>query len=431
MSASLQQAVDTLAELGSPDDLRADAADGAAPDRQPGVNLHIHLPPNFSAFASVTQAVELAAEQGVRILAASNYYDYRVYADFADAARRHGVLPLFALEIISTDPRLAGDGIRVNDPNNPGRMYICGKGITGFAPELTGRAAELVGIIRRNDAARLAEMTAKLEAHFADAGYVTGLDAEAVIGTIVARHGSPRDAVVLQERHVAQAFQEALWARVPASDRPAALSALLPAGLPAGDADDPVTVQGQLRAQLLKAGKPAFAPETFLETPQAYELICALGGIPCYPTLADGAGEACPFERTPQELIAHLRERRIHAAELIPVRNAPEVLTRYVRAFREAGLIVVAGTEHNTQTLLPLVPTCAGGAPVPEEIAEIFYEGACVVAAHQFCRAHGEPGYVDDAGRLNADYENDQQRIAAFASLGRAIAKRYFQAHPG
>ena len=29
-------------------------------------NAHIHLPPNFSAFDSVEQAVSLAAEQGLR-----------------------------------------------------------------------------------------------------------------------------------------------------------------------------------------------------------------------------------------------------------------------------------------------------------------------------------------------------------------------------
>ncbi|MFW6132376.1 MAG: hypothetical protein ACOC8F_00660 [Planctomycetota bacterium] len=430
MSLTLQQAVETLRELGSPQELRAAATEGAAPSERPGVNIHVHLPPNYSAFAGVAQAVSLAVEQGVRVLGASNYYDYRVYADFVDEATRRGVLPLFGLEIISTDPELAERGIRVNDPNNPGRMYICGKGITGFAPKLTGRAAELVATIRRNDAERMAAMTDKLEGIFRDAGLATGRDAETVIDGVVSRHGCPPDAVVLQERHIAQAFQEALWDRVEPAQRPAALDRLLPDGFD-GDATDAVAVQGQLRSQLMKAGRPAFVPETFLQTPQAYELITALGGIPCYPTLADGAAETCPFERTPEELVAHCRKRGIHAAELIPVRNAPEVLHRYVRTFRERGMIVVAGTEHNTQKLLPMEPTCAGGAPVPEELKDIFYEGACVVAAHQFLRLHGQTGYVDDAGRLNPDYAGDEQRIADFAALGRAICRRYFDAHGG
>jgi hypothetical protein len=45
-------------------------------------NAHIHLPPNFSAFETVEQAVDLAAAQGVRVLGVSNYYDYAVYDDF-------------------------------------------------------------------------------------------------------------------------------------------------------------------------------------------------------------------------------------------------------------------------------------------------------------------------------------------------------------
>ena len=85
-------------------------------------------------------------------------------------------------------------------------------------------------------------------------------------------------------------------------------------------------------------------------------------------------------------------------AEFIPVRNTPDVLARYVRAMRAAGLFVTAGTEHNTLDLLPLAPTCLGGAPIPDDIQDIFWEGACVVAAHQYLTLNGRPGFVDDRG---------------------------------
>ena len=48
-----------------------------------GVNAHIHLPPNFSAFETVSQAVGLAADQSVKVLGANNYYDYTVYTEMA------------------------------------------------------------------------------------------------------------------------------------------------------------------------------------------------------------------------------------------------------------------------------------------------------------------------------------------------------------
>ena len=69
-----------------------------------------------------------------------------------------------------------------------------------------------------------------------------------------------------------------------------------------------------------------------------------------------------------------------------------------MRTVREAGIIVLAGTEHNTPDLIPLEPLCAGALPIPQNAREIFREGACVVAAHQFLTLHGQCGYVDAAG---------------------------------
>jgi hypothetical protein len=167
----------------------------------------------------------------------------------------------------------------------------------------------------------------------------------------------------------------------------------------------------------MKAGKPGYVEETFVGFDHAYRLILALGGIPCYPTLADGTSPICGFEEPVESLIAALKAHGIYAAEVIPTRNMPEVLTRYVTAIREAGLIVTAGTEHNTPALDPLVPTCLGGTPIPEALQAIFTEGAAVIAAHQ----SGSERYVDTQGQLCAGYSSAETRIAAFAERGAAI----------
>jgi hypothetical protein len=133
----------------------------------------------------------------------------------------------------------------------------------------------------------------------------------------------------------------------------------------------------------MKSGKPAFVTETFVDFDHAYRLILALGGIPCYPTLADGANPICGYEANLDELIADLKARNVHCAELIPIRNTPEVLSRYVHAFHDAGFIVTAGTEHNTPDLLPLDPTCLNGEPIPDDIKAIFSEGVRALVAHQ------------------------------------------------
>lgn len=426
MSQSLAEAMESVKALGSPDEMELLAERGAAPARRPKANTHIHLPPNFSAFETTSQAVNLARQQGIGVLGVANYYDYRVYADFVAEARRAGIFPLFGMECISLIDDLVRRGVLINDPGNPGRMYICGKGITRLAP-MSGEAGRLIGIIRRNDSARMAEMTARVSQIFAAHGVDTNLDADAVIDMVVSRHNCPRDMVCLQERQVAQAFQEAIFRHVPAAGRIEKLSEILGAESQAADAGDAVTIQKEIRAHLMKAGKRAFVAETFINFDQAFRLILELGGIPCYPTLADGASPICEFEDPIEKLIESMRRRNIHCMELIPIRNEPEVLVRYVRAMRAAHLAVTAGTEHNTLDMLAIEPACIGKKPVPEEIKEIFWEGACVVAAHQFLTLHGRCGFVDGDGRPNAAYDSAAGRIEAFRSLGAAVIQRYYE----
>ncbi len=177
----------------------------------------------------------------------------------------------------------------------------------------------------------------------------------------------------------------------------------------------------------MKSGKPAYVEETFVSFSEAYKLILELGGIPCYPTLADGANPVTPFESPVDKLIENVKKFGFTCAEFIPLRNKPEVLSEYVKAMRDAGLVITAGTEHNTLDLIPIEPKCLGGVSVPDDIQEIFWEGACVVAAHQFLMLHGQPGFVDSQGKPNSDYSDAESRIAAFKKLGAAVIQRYVE----
>jgi hypothetical protein len=426
MSTTVTEALRFLRGLGTPDELSSRAGSGYAPAARPRVNAHIHLPPNFSAFDSVAQAIQLAGDQQIGVLGVSNYYDYDVYGDFVAGARQRGIFPLFGLEIIALIDEFVKAGAKINDPGNPGKIYICGKGITRFAP-FNAEAQRLMSIIRGNDSKRMAEMVGKLSAVFAERGLPLNLSEGDVIQMVVDRHGSKRERVYLQERHACQAFQEAVFRGVPADQRVAKLSNVL--GLNGSPAkfgpDDAVKIQNEIRAHLMKTGRPAFVPETFVSFEDAYKLILELGGIPCYPTLADGVTPITWFESPVEKLIAHVKHFGFHCAEFIPIRNKPEVLSDYVKKMRAAGLVVTGGTEHNTLDLLPIEPTCVGGVPVPEDVKEIFWEGACVVAAHQFLALNGKTGFVDEKGTPNKDYANADARIAAFKKLGAAVIKRY------
>ena len=363
MTTAISDFTRLMRGLGNPDALRT----GAGPTVRPRINAHVHLPPNFSAFETARQAVEMADAQGVGILGASNYYDYSVYGELAALTTERGVFPLFGLEIISLVDSMVKAGIKVNDPGNPGKYYLCGKGITRFDP-MPDDARALLQIIRDADTARMATVADELAAVFADVGLETGLDAEVIKDRIVARHGSPRETVYLQERHVAQAFQEVLFERIAENVRPYLLRRVYGV-MPKAKAEDAVGTQNEIRAQLLKSGKPAYVPETFVDFDHAYRLVLALGGLPCYPALADGATPITEYEASPESLSADLLARGIVCAEFVPNRNTPATLSRYVHALRRAGLFVTAGTEHNTLDLLPLAADLLGRCADPRGCA--------------------------------------------------------------
>jgi hypothetical protein len=424
----LQQAFKPLAELARTDELKDMAKQGAAPESRLLNNSHVHLPPNFSAFETVEQVVEIAKSEKIGVLGVTNYYDYDVYADFAEKAAEAGIFPIFGLEIISLVDELVQSGTLVNDPNNPGRFYFCAKGAVGVA-DPTARAQELLDTILKNDTDRMAEMTLKVGEVFKQNDIDVALSDDDVIEMICKRHGVERETVTIQERHIAQAYQEALFHAVPADERLATLEKLFGTASKATDPEDAVTIQGDLRSHLMKSGKPAFVKEAFLQFEQAHELILELKGVPCYPTLADGTSPVCGYEDPVEDLIADLRSRNIHMAEFIPTRNTPEVLRDYVVAMREAGMAVVGGTEHNTLSLIPIEPKCLKGAEVPEEVKDIFWEGMCVCAAHQHLVLNGESGFVDSDGNPNAKYGSDDERIKAFAAMGAALIKKYRDQH--
>ena len=86
---------------------------------------------------------------------------------------------------------------------------------------------------------------------------------------------------------------------------------------------------------------------------------------------------------------------------------------------------MLAGTEHNTLEHGPDRAPLRRGRPVPEDLKDIFWEGACVIAAHQFLTANGKSGYVDEHGEPDPSYPDAEARIKAFADLGAAVIEKY------
>ncbi len=382
-------------------------------------NTHLHVPPNFSAFTTVEDAVATSAKEGVKVIGTSNFHDFGVYDRFDAAAKQHGLAALFGLEFISLLEEEQRNGVKINDPANPGRAYVCGKGIpapTDPSPETKA----FMDTAKVSNEERTSTMIDLIRDLFAKAGLKVDVTYQSIVDVIAERAEVPQEWVVLQERHVALGFQVALFENVPVEARAALLEKVY-GQAPKAAPDDAIATQGELRSRLMKAGCPAFIEETPVLFTDALKFIRGLGAITIYPTLADGVIPICGYEDPVEDLIERMAGHDIYGAELIPVRNTPEVVEKYVKTWREAGIFVMVGTEHNTQERIPVAPTCLNSVPLSDDVMDITWEGTCIVAAHQHLMQEGKTGYVDAAGKLNPTFPDAETRMRYFAEMGEEL----------
>lgn len=379
--------LDKFLSLGSPTELIAAGESISLDTLIFRYNSHIHLPPNFSAFYRLDQIIKQAREEKINVLGCSNYYDYSVYEKFAELCLENNIVPLFGLEVICFHDDLYRSGVRLNDPDNPGRMYICGKGAVRLLEDKLPKETErLLNIIRRRDSARIRKMIEKLNSAFREAGLDIDLDEDRIRRLIAEKTASPEGTIYLQERHLAMAYQEKLY-RILSSDRDRLYRVLNffgkidPAEILFAD-----VVQGFIRSTLMKAGKSCYVEEEFISFEDAKVLIEGLDGLICYPVLADGADPISEFEWPVEGIIDRLKKEGIHCVEFIPTRNKLDVLREYIHSFDDAGFIVLAGTEHNTQMNLSLIPSSKEGKMLPADIDSILRKGVCYMVGLQYVK---------------------------------------------
>ena len=401
-------------------------------------NTHVHLPPNFSSFPSAAAAAAQARREGVGVLGISNYYGTGGYGEFAAACLAEGVFPLFGMEIIVRfegvreasgrvpSGRIASGGVphppgRINDPQNPGKMYLCGKGLLPCRRGATANPT-LESIIRI-DRARAVGIIEKLCSHASSAGLSICLDAETISKAVAEDCKVDRGEIVLQERHIARAAALAIDA-CPAAERRERWRAILGTdeevtrALDTAGAARDIAMQDVLRKRLLKSGRPCYVPEKYIDFEDAAGLVRDLGGIIAYPVLADGASQVCEFESDSRTLVANLQKLGINAVEFIPARNEAGTLAEYVEALEEEGFVMTGGTEHNTPRGAPLILSCRGGEALPRRAAELFARGARILAAHSYLRARGEKTPLGD-GRA------DRGTLDELANLGGRVIEAF------
>ena len=381
------------------------------------VNAHLHTPFSFSAFDSVSQAAGMAAEQGVKVIGINDFYSIDGYVEWERAAREKKLYPLFNIEFISLNSEDQAAGVRVNDPNNPGRTYLSGKGMA-FPVKLSGEPAAQLAAVREESNRQVAAMCGKVLALFKELGADSGFDFESIKRDLT--KGSVR------ERHLAKAIRMAVARLYPDAEQQKAFYEKLFGGKALkSDIAAEAKVENEIRGNLLKAGGAAFVPETpeaFLPMATVRSIILAAGGIPTYPFLADDAkGGFTDFEGDLEKAAATLKQRGFYSVEFITTRNSVEVLEKYCNYLWDNGFVITLGSEHNTPAMEPIKLAARGGVDLTPRLKQLNYWGACITAAHQKLVADGFEGYLDAEGRPNLKYRDK------FILMGDKIIKEAIQ----
>lgn len=375
----------------------------------PKVNAHLHTPFSFSAFCDISDALDRAVAEEVKAVGINDFYTAEGYGEWAEGCRQRALYPLFGIEFISLNEEDQKAGLRVNDPGNPGRTYISGKGLS-HPFRLDEPYASQLADVRAEANKQVEAMCEKLNGILAEKQAGFTLD----IGWI--KENLTRGSV--RERHLAKALRLKVYEQCSGdSDRiKVLLKELFDGKELRSDTDNVAGVENEIRGNLLKAGGVAFVPETaeaFLPMQTVCKIILAAGGIPTYPFLADDAqGNYTDFERDLEGVAKQLTDRGFHSVEFITTRNDVKLLERYATYLHDQGFVVTFGSEHNSPVMEPVELFARNQTPLTEKLMQINYEGACVVAAHQHLVAQGLSGYVDTDGNA------DRTQRSEFVKLG-------------
>jgi hypothetical protein len=379
------------------------------------VNGHFHTPYSFSAFSNIKQIFEMARKENVKVLGINDFYSTDGYEEFNNLANKFRIFPIFNIEFMALQKDLQAKGIKVNDPNNPGRTYFSGKGLK-YSLLLDTVLADRLLRLQNESNRQTSQMIDKLNIWIEDLGE-----------DIVFSFKSMKEKYaknLLRERHIAKALRETVDAKFNGDkDQKEFYQKLFGGKEVKSEISDFAELENEIRGNLLKSGGKAFVPEddkAFLNLEQVIEMIINAGGIPCYPVLLDNTkGEFTDFEKDYNEMYHKLVDMNVYSLELIPGRNNPDILEEFVNFFNEKGFVITFGTEHNTPKLDPINVYTGNGNELSDNLKKISYEGACIIAAHQYLMAKGKEGFLHKNRKAKSE-ERDY-----FIELGNAVINNF------
>jgi hypothetical protein len=358
-------------------------------------NGHIHTPYSFSAFTDMDSVFKMAKDENISVLGINDFYVTDGYDSFHKGCFENRIFPLFNIEFIGLLKEEQKKNRRINDPNNPGRIYFCGKGLD-YPFELGWLSKRELNNVIKESQNQIKAMIGKLNQLIEKENPALILSYDNIKKEFAHE--------LVRERHIAKALRmNALRKSVNPDEQVEFLEKLYGGKKSKAGIENASALENEIRSNLLKSGGAAFVEEdekSFLELRKIIKIIIKSGGIPCYPVLLDDAsGKFTEFENDPEKLYISLTALGIECIELIPVRNDLSILRNFVEFFDRKGFVILFGTEHNTPEMIPLGVTARGSVPLDSSLKKIAWEGTCIIAAHQYLRAVGRQGYVLPDGK--------------------------------
>ena len=86
------------------------------------INNHVHTPWSFSSFASIDELILQAKTENISVLGINDFNTLAGYSEFAEKCISNSIFPLFNIEMIGLDREDRKNGLKINDPANPGRI---------------------------------------------------------------------------------------------------------------------------------------------------------------------------------------------------------------------------------------------------------------------------------------------------------------------
>jgi len=377
-----------------------------SPGKKLGVNLHVHTNESFSVFNSPTEAAWEGYAAGLEVLGINDHYTIAGHKEFGEACKILSLKAAFNIEAMAMSEEAKRNGERYNDPKNPGRTYLCGKGVVRDL-EPGSSSEKLVAEMRAAFRRRCENMTLKVNALLNEVDLSLNLSFQDVLKL------TPRGNVT--ERHIVQAVTELVKGRFPQLENCKAFLTRLIGSFDEEDLSSEDQFQDLIRNSLLKAGGPAYVEEpleAFPSIQRIVQLFVDYGTIPTYPVLGNPVTEK---EKDLDSLFNELEGYGIYAVEVIPKRNTRKRLKQILTVAGKHGFPVFNGTEHNTKTPEPLLDMFSRDPA----FLPVFERGAFLVLGNQFLSRYAGKGYVNRSGELAT--KDRRLAVSFFAFAGRLM----------